>query len=191
MPLEGMLLPKKDATLPQDPLFSKLLKLATQRGDQIIVDDCSRGVRFGYRHILHGTVTLQQQLQCLLDSSILENRGGFFVALLAPNGYEFIVGTLAVLALGGVVVPMREYSPFSPKKKKKKKVPAKLTADTKQRQAHFQPNYPICCSSAEHAISSTARSKSSSQHRSGTKPRSLRSRSKATSMMPPTAISFH
>ena len=102
-----MLLPQT-ATLPKDPLFSKLLEVATQRGDQIVVDDCSRGTQFGYRHILHGVVTLQQELQRLLDRSVLENRGGFFVALLAPNGYEFIVGTLAVLALGGVVVPMRE-----------------------------------------------------------------------------------
>ena len=118
MPLEGMLLPQ-GTTLPKDPLFSKLLNFATQRGDQIIVDDCSRGTQFGYRHILHGTVTLQQKLQCLLNRSILENHGGFFVALLAPNGYEFIVGTLAVLALGGVVVPMRE-SPLSHAHQKKK-----------------------------------------------------------------------
>lgn len=102
-----MLLPLT-TTLPKDPLFSKLLETATQRGDQIIVDDCSRGTQFGYRHILHGIVTLQQKLQGLLDRPIRENRGGFFVALLAPNGYEFIVGTLAVLALGGVVVPTRE-----------------------------------------------------------------------------------
>ena len=103
-----MLLPR-GTTLPKDPLFSKLLELATQRGDRIIVDDCSRGAKFGYRHILHGIVTVQEKIQTLLDKSILENRGAFFVALLAPNGYEFIVGTLAVLALGGVVVPMRKF----------------------------------------------------------------------------------
>ena len=107
-----MLLPTPSTTLPDDPLFSKLLKIATQRGgDRVIVDDCSRGARFGYRPILHGTVMLRQKLHDLLDRSISANpRGGFFVALLAPNGYEFIVGTLAVLALGGVVVPMREFS---------------------------------------------------------------------------------
>ena len=126
-----MLLPQQSTTtpLPKDPLFSKLLTLALQRGDhQIIVDDRSRGTRFGYRHILHGVVTLQQTLQRLLldNESVLEGkkRGEFFVALLAPNGYEFIVGTLAVLALGGVVVPMREFSlsfPFLVKKKRKKR----------------------------------------------------------------------
>lgn len=96
-------------------------------GDRVIVDDCSRGARFGYRPILHGTVMLRQKLHDLLDRSISANpRGGkFFVALLAPNGYEFIVGTLAVLALGGVVVPMREFSlslsPFSFSIKEKKR----------------------------------------------------------------------
>ena len=109
-----MLLPQSPPThtlttpLPEDPLFCKLLENAILRGDQVIVDDCSRGVQFSYRHILHGVVTLRQKLQYLLDRSVLEHRGGFFVALLAPNGFEFVVGTLAVLALGGVVVPMRE-----------------------------------------------------------------------------------
>lgn len=95
-------------TLPDDPLFSRLLKLATQRDDKVIVNDCSRDTRFGYRHILDGTVKLQQKLAGLLERSTFDNPGGFYVALLAPNGYEFIVGVLAVLALGGVVVPMRE-----------------------------------------------------------------------------------
>lgn len=95
-------------TLPKDPLFSKILEIANQRGDQFIVDDQSHGTQFGYRHILHGIVTLQEKLKGLLDRLTWENRGAFFVALLAPSGYEFIVGTLTVLALGGVVVPTRE-----------------------------------------------------------------------------------
>ncbi|KAJ5532737.1 NRPS-like protein biosynthetic cluster [Penicillium frequentans] len=93
-------------TLPEDPLFSRLLKLAAQRDDKVIVNDCSRDTQFGYRHILDGTVKLQQKLAGLLERSTFDKPGGFYVALLAPNGYEFIVGVLAVLALGGVVVPM-------------------------------------------------------------------------------------
>ncbi|KAK2839208.1 hypothetical protein FQN49_006371 [Arthroderma sp. PD_2] len=37
---------------------------------------------------------------------MLEKPGSFYIALLAPNGYEFVIGVLAVLAIGGVVVPM-------------------------------------------------------------------------------------
>jgi malonyl-CoA/methylmalonyl-CoA synthetase len=97
-------------TLPDDVLFARLLKIARQRDSQIVVDDFSRGTKFSYRQILDGTVKLKQKLQGLLDSSVFQNPGGFYVALLAPNGYEFIIGVLAVLAIGGVVVPMRKVS---------------------------------------------------------------------------------
>ncbi|KHN97578.1 AMP-dependent synthetase/ligase [Metarhizium album ARSEF 1941] len=92
--------------LPDDPIFSRLLQLATRRDGQVIVNDCSRGTQFGYGHILHGTLSLIQKLQRLLNRSTLDNRGGFYIAVLAPNGYEFIVAVLAALALGGVAVPM-------------------------------------------------------------------------------------
>ncbi|RYO82542.1 hypothetical protein DL766_000305 [Monosporascus sp. MC13-8B] len=93
-------------TLPDDVLFSRLLKIATQRDSKIIVNDCSLGTQFSYRQILDGTVKLKEKLQALLDRSTLDSPGGFYIALLAPNGYEFIIGVLAVLAIGGVVVPI-------------------------------------------------------------------------------------
>ena len=55
---------------------------------------------------------------------------------------------------------------------------------TQQRQAHFQPKHHISCSSAVHAVSLLARSKSSSLPRSERKSRSLLLRSRAMSMMP-------
>ncbi|KAF7192264.1 Malonate--CoA ligase ACSF3, mitochondrial [Pseudocercospora fuligena] len=94
------------STLPDDPFYSLLLSVAQQQGDRIIVDDRSRDSQFGYLDILNGTVKLKEQLQQQLDPALLEKRGEFFVALLAPNGYEFIVGVLATLALGGVIVPV-------------------------------------------------------------------------------------
>ncbi|KAL4745939.1 hypothetical protein BDW72DRAFT_207788 [Aspergillus terricola var. indicus] len=92
--------------LPDDVLFSRLLEIARQRNSQIIVNDLSCGTQFSYCQILHGTVRLKQKLEALLDRSILKTPGGCYLALLAPNGYEFINGVLAVLAVGGVVVPM-------------------------------------------------------------------------------------
>ncbi|KAG4433953.1 hypothetical protein IFR05_010566 [Cadophora sp. M221] len=93
--------------LPGDVLFTRLLKIARQRNSQIAVDDFSRGTHFSFLQILNGTVKLQQKLQGVLDQSVLQKPGSFFIALLAPNGYEFIIGVLAVLAIGGVVVPMQ------------------------------------------------------------------------------------
>jgi len=100
-------------SLPDDVLYSKLLEVASQQGDRIIVDDRSRNTQFGYLDILNGVATLQQQLTDLIDPSTLAEPGEFFIALLAPNGYEFIVGVLATLAIGGVVVPVRESRPVS------------------------------------------------------------------------------
>jgi non-ribosomal peptide synthetase component F len=100
-------------SLPDDVLYSKLLEVASQQGDRIIVDDRSRNTQFGYLDILNGIATLKQQLLELIDLVILAKPGDFFVALLAPNGYEFIVGVLATLAVGGVVVPVREFSPIT------------------------------------------------------------------------------
>ncbi|RKL38122.1 hypothetical protein BFJ72_g7584 [Fusarium proliferatum] len=91
--------------LPDDVLFSRLLKLVREYQDQTIVDDHSHGTQFGYRHVLDGTSRLLQKLQTL-HGYTLEHSGDFFIAVLAPNGYEFIIAVLAVLAFGGVVVPM-------------------------------------------------------------------------------------
>ncbi|KAM0345634.1 hypothetical protein ACHAPU_006288 [Fusarium lateritium] len=91
--------------LPDDILFSRLLKLANEKQDQVIVDDQSHDTQFGYRHILHGASKLLQKLQSLDDYS-LDRDGNLFIGVLAPNGYEFIIAVLAILAFGGVVVPM-------------------------------------------------------------------------------------
>ncbi|SCO50406.1 related to AMP-dependent synthetase and ligase [Fusarium fujikuroi] len=91
--------------LPDDILFSRLLKLVREYQDQTIVDDHSHGTQFGYRHVLDGTSRLLQKLQTL-HGYTPEHSGDFFIAVLAPNGYEFIIAVLAVLAFGGVVVPM-------------------------------------------------------------------------------------
>jgi malonyl-CoA/methylmalonyl-CoA synthetase len=96
-------------TLPNDILFFRLLKLAIEKEDQVIVDDCSHGAQFGYRHILHGTSKLLQKLQ-RLDEHPLDHGENVYIGVLAPNGFEFIVAVLAVLAFGGVVVPMRKSS---------------------------------------------------------------------------------
>ncbi|KAF7617987.1 hypothetical protein AFLA_006894 [Aspergillus flavus NRRL3357] len=93
-------------TFPDDVLFRRLIDIAIERDSKTIVDDYSTGTQFGYRQILHGIAKLQQTLQGLLHLSESRKPGSVYVALLAPNGYEFIVGVIAVLAVGGVVVPM-------------------------------------------------------------------------------------
>ncbi|KAF4989212.1 hypothetical protein FGRMN_9269 [Fusarium graminum] len=91
--------------LPDDILFSRLLELAHEKQDQVIVDDQSHGTQFSYRHILHGASKLLQKLQSL-DVYSSDRDGNVFIGVLAPNGYGFIIAVLAVLAFGAVVVPM-------------------------------------------------------------------------------------
>lgn len=97
----------KNINLPEDVLFSRLLKLANEYQDQVIVDDHSHDTQFGYRHVLDGTSKLLQRLRSLHGSTPDQDED-LYVGVLAPNGYEFIISVLAVLAFGGVVVPMRE-----------------------------------------------------------------------------------
>lgn len=98
----------RDRTLPDDVYFSNLLAVADRLGHRTVVDDRSRGTQFGYPDILNGTLMLKHELQNAISPAVLAKRGEFFVALLAPNGYEFIIGVLATLALGGVIVPVRK-----------------------------------------------------------------------------------
>lgn len=100
-------------SLPNDALFGRLLSIAIKNDDKVVVDDHSTGTKFGYAQILHGIVKLRQKLRNALRDEISHGPGQFYVALLAPNGYEFIIGVFAVLACGGVVVPMREYKPYA------------------------------------------------------------------------------
>ncbi|KAK6723851.1 hypothetical protein SNK04_002696 [Fusarium graminearum] len=95
----------KNINLPEDVLFSRLLKLANEYQDQVIVDDHSHDTQFGYRHVLDGTSKLLQRLRNLHGSTPDQDED-LYVGVLAPNGYEFIISVLAVLAFGGVVVPM-------------------------------------------------------------------------------------
>ncbi|KAM0405808.1 hypothetical protein ACHAQC_000897 [Fusarium culmorum] len=96
----------KNINLPEDVLFSRLLKLANEYQDQVIVDDHSHDTQFGYRHVLDGTSKLLQRLRSLHGSTPDQDED-LYVGVLAPNGYEFIISVLAVLAFGAVVVPMR------------------------------------------------------------------------------------
>ncbi|KAM0240808.1 hypothetical protein ACHAP5_007843 [Fusarium lateritium] len=92
--------------LPGDVLFSRLLKLATEKQDQAIVNDRSHNRQFGYRHILDGTSKLLKKLQSA-HGSLQDHAGKVYIAVLAPNGYEFIIAVLAILAFRAVVVPIR------------------------------------------------------------------------------------
>lgn len=100
----------RDYTLPKDPIFSRLVEQLKECDQRVILDDRNRGLEVSYHQLLHGTVRLREKLREVLDCNDLARPGTFFIAVLAPNSYEFIISLLAVLAIGGVVVPIRESS---------------------------------------------------------------------------------
>jgi acyl-CoA synthetase (AMP-forming)/AMP-acid ligase II len=166
-------------------LYSKLLKVASQQGDRMIVDDRSRNTQFGYLDILHGTATLKHQLLDLIEPSTLAKPGEFFIAILAPNGYEFIVGVLATLAIGGVVVPVREF----PQSIAQSLRPQQLTLRRKTKPSEpYPPKYPTSSATVKPKSSSSAPKNTTSPNKSTPNPPSPPSQSKAK---PPTQPRSH
>ncbi|GES62412.1 acetyl-CoA synthetase-like protein [Aspergillus terreus] len=95
--------------LPNFPLFSKLLRLAHRCPPPIAVRDVHAGVEKTYLQLLGDVLQLRSILQQRLSREILqrlEREDEVYIALLAPGGYEYVVGFLAILAVGAAVVPI-------------------------------------------------------------------------------------
>ena len=95
---------------PNDIFFRTILENA-QKVHQTIFRDKTLGIDANYVQLLtdvvHARRTLEEQLQTaiLSDSRVIsDSRPYIFVA--APIDYEFIVATLAILAIGAAFVPL-------------------------------------------------------------------------------------
>lgn len=94
--------------LPNWPLFSKLLFLARRR-NTLVVNDVTHGIEANHTQLISDILHLRNALLDRCDESVkgrLWRGGEVFINLLAPAGYEFAVGFLAIIALGAAVVPV-------------------------------------------------------------------------------------
>ncbi|KAL5359099.1 hypothetical protein BJX96DRAFT_183556 [Aspergillus floccosus] len=101
--------------LPNFPLFSKLLRLAHRCPPPIAVRDVHAGVEKTYLQLLGDVLHLRSILQQQLSQEVLkqlEREDEVYIALLAPGGYEYVVGFLAILAVGAAVVPICATTPL-------------------------------------------------------------------------------
>lgn len=101
--------------LPNFPLFSKLLRLAHRCPPPIAVRDVHAGVEKTYLQLLGDVLQLRSKLQRRLSQEVLqqlEKEDEVYIALLAPGGYEYVVGFLAILAVGAAVVPICASTPL-------------------------------------------------------------------------------
>jgi malonyl-CoA/methylmalonyl-CoA synthetase len=103
-----------DHILPADPLFNRLLALAHRPKQETVIRDINTGIEKTAADLLSDVLNLRRILRSALSQSIIDdiqNGKETFISILAPGGYEFAVGILAVFALGAAASP---FSPLQP-----------------------------------------------------------------------------
>lgn len=102
-----------EGTFPNDAVFSRLLKLCRVR-DGIIIDDPTIGVQATYRQLVadvqHMRLRLIERLKEEDESVQLIVDRNYHVGYVGHANYEYAVAAFAILALGGVAIPLRELS---------------------------------------------------------------------------------
>ena len=100
-----------DNVLPADPIFARLLALAHRPKQTPVIRDVNADVEKSAADLLTDVLNLRRVLKASLSNTVLDdldNGKEVYISIVAPGGYEFAVGILAVLALGAAA------SPFSP-----------------------------------------------------------------------------
>lgn len=98
-----------DNVLPNLPFFHKLLRYAQRKPLRTAIRDVNAGVEKTYNDVLSDALTLRGQMEKTLSPETLQDLADdkeVYIGLLAPGGYEYTVGFVAVIALGAAVVPM-------------------------------------------------------------------------------------
>lgn len=100
--------------LPSEPIFTRLLYSAQQKPSPVAVRDLNAGIERTYLGLLNDVLSLRKEARKRLSSKTLhdlDNGAEVFVAVLAPGGYEYVVGVLTALALGAAVNPLNSNQP--------------------------------------------------------------------------------
>ncbi|KAL2441127.1 Acyl-CoA ligase oryP [Exophiala dermatitidis] len=103
-----------DHVLPADPLFTRLLTLAHRPNPRPAIRDVNAGVERTAAQLLGDVLNLRRMVKSRLTPQTLDDlRHGreVYISLLAPGGYEFAVGVLAIMALGAAASPFSSAQP--------------------------------------------------------------------------------
>ena len=103
-----------DHVLPADPLFTRLLTLAHRPNPRPAIRDLNTDVEKTAAELLCDILRLRRVLRQSLNQQTLDDlRNGreVYISILAPGGYEFAVGVLAILALGAAASPFSSAQP--------------------------------------------------------------------------------
>ncbi|KAJ5625716.1 hypothetical protein N7510_002025 [Penicillium lagena] len=105
-----------DNVLPNLPFFHKLLRYAQRSPPLVAVRDLNAGIERTYHHVLSDVVAVRNELEKKLSAKVRQDLAEdkeVYIGLIAPGGYEYTVGFIAILAVGAAVVPMATTLPVS------------------------------------------------------------------------------
>ncbi|KAI1611284.1 fatty-acyl-CoA synthase [Exophiala viscosa] len=103
-----------DDILPADPLFTRLLTLAHRPHPRPAIRDVNAGIERTAAQLLSDVLKFRRIVRKSLTPRTIDdlhNGREVYISLVAPGGYEFTVGVLAVLALGAAVSPFSSAQP--------------------------------------------------------------------------------
>src|SRR6266498_1037478 len=103
--------------LPNHNIFSRLLGYGAQ-GDGIAINDVTNGYAATHLQLLTDALHVRNVLYDSLEEKTRQRlwKGEeVFFNLLGPASYEYAIGFFAILAIGGVIVPLCASSSISPK----------------------------------------------------------------------------
>lgn len=95
---------------PNDEIFRGLRSCA-ERFPGVAVNDPANGVSTSYDQLIRNIVATRKSILDALPASLFDGRGrlldnSIWVGLLSPLSEDFIVGCLAILSIGGAIMPM-------------------------------------------------------------------------------------
>ncbi|KAJ9652394.1 hypothetical protein H2198_008363 [Neophaeococcomyces mojaviensis] len=104
----------RNNVIPCDPLFTRLLTLAHRQTQRPAIRDLNAGIEKTTAELLSDAINFREVLRSRLRPETLTalNDGEeVYISLVAPGGYEFAVGILAILGLGAAASPFSPHQP--------------------------------------------------------------------------------
>jgi hypothetical protein len=104
-----------EAVFPNDTFFSNLFSCAERfPSTAIAVNDPANGVSATYNQLIGDIVATRKRIYDAWPHEIFDGQGILnsspWIGLLVPTSYEFVVGCLVILSIGGAIMPMRKLS---------------------------------------------------------------------------------
>jgi hypothetical protein len=102
-----------EAVFPNDKFFSSLLSCAERfPGNPTAVNDPTNGVSAPYSQLIRDIVATRKAIYDAWPAEVFDGqgivKGSPWIGLLVPTSYEFVVGCLVILSVGGAIMPMRK-----------------------------------------------------------------------------------